>query len=396
MPSAITGADGSFEIRSTGSGRFVLLTSARYVHPGHQPGLLRRPHRRRSPEHHARSRHGHHGGHGHGYRHSDTDPADQLGGDAHPAGRSATRVGVVDELRQSPGVAVVQTGQYGRRDSLFVRGGNSTANKVLIDGITADDVGGTFDFGTSPRPASLGSRLYRGPNSALYGTDAGASVVNFDTPRGRSTPARAELLGRRGQLPHLPQRGRAQRHAQPARLLRRFSPLRHLERSAAGRYHSATRSANIGYNITANTQSRFTIRNAVSATGLPSAHDFYGISADGKQGDQDLYSGATLENRLEGTGTTSCATASLASASRRSSSPTSARRSPTTSAAVLRRCFTEYFGNAVTIRGANGYTATGQASFFIPNEDQSPIATSSTTSPTTPFRIAHRALRLPL
>ena len=32
-------------------------------------------------------------------------------------------------------------------------------------------------------------------------------------------------------------------------------------------------------------------------------------------------------------------------------------------------CFTEYFGNVVTIRGANGYTATGQASFFIPNED---------------------------
>ena len=31
-------------------------------------------------------------------------------------------------------------------------------------------------------------------------------------------------------------------------------------------------------------------------------------------------------------------------------------------------CFTEYFGNVVTIRGANGYTATGQASFFIPEE----------------------------
>ena len=32
--------------------------------------------------------------------------------------------------------------------SLFVRGGNSDANQVLIDGIPADDVGGTFDFGT--------------------------------------------------------------------------------------------------------------------------------------------------------------------------------------------------------------------------------------------------------
>ncbi len=33
-------------------------------------------------------------------------------------------------------------------------------------------------------------------------------------------------------------------------------------------------------------------------------------------------------------------------------------------------CFTEYFGNVVTIRGANGYTATGRASFFLPTEDQ--------------------------
>ena len=43
---------------------------------------------------------------------------------------------------------MVQTGQTGGVTSLFVRGGNSTANHVLIDGITANDVGGIFDFGT--------------------------------------------------------------------------------------------------------------------------------------------------------------------------------------------------------------------------------------------------------
>ena len=32
-------------------------------------------------------------------------------------------------------------------------------------------------------------------------------------------------------------------------------------------------------------------------------------------------------------------------------------------------CFTEYFGNVFSFRGAYGYTATGQASFFVPNED---------------------------
>src|SRR5258708_35571676 len=48
------------------------------------------------------------------------------------------------------------------------------------------------------------------------------------------------------------------------------------------RYHSATTAANFGYNLFTNTQARFTLRNAVSASGLPQAHDFYGISADGK------------------------------------------------------------------------------------------------------------------
>ncbi len=98
----------------------------------------------------------------------------------------ATRIGVADELRLAPGVQVVQQGQTGGVTSLFVRGGNSTANKVLIDGITAEDVGGTFDFGTVAQTAITSIETYRGPNSVLYGSDAGASVVSFRTPHGDS------------------------------------------------------------------------------------------------------------------------------------------------------------------------------------------------------------------
>ncbi len=120
-----------------------------------------------------------------------------------PESELATTVGVVDALRQSPGVDVVQTGQAGGVTSLFVRGGNSTANEVMIDGIPADDVGGTFDFGTVASTGLAGLEVYRGPNSALYGTDAGASVVSLETPRGTSIQAGGELLGRCGELPYL-------------------------------------------------------------------------------------------------------------------------------------------------------------------------------------------------
>jgi vitamin B12 transporter len=96
----------------------------------------------------------------------------------------ATTVGVVDALRQSPGVVVVQTGQMGGATSLFVRGGNSDANKVLIDGIPAEDVGGRFDFGTVASTGVTGMEIYRGPDSVLYGSDAASSTIAFTTPRG--------------------------------------------------------------------------------------------------------------------------------------------------------------------------------------------------------------------
>jgi len=57
---------------------------------------------------------------------------------------------VLEALRLVPGVQVLQTGQRGGTTSLFVRGGNDDFNKVLIDGIPANDIGGSFDFGNLP------------------------------------------------------------------------------------------------------------------------------------------------------------------------------------------------------------------------------------------------------
>src|SRR4051812_42222765 len=48
---------------------------------------------------------------------------------------------VLEALRLVPGAQVVQTGAKGGTTSLFVRGGNSNFNKVLIDGVPANDIG---------------------------------------------------------------------------------------------------------------------------------------------------------------------------------------------------------------------------------------------------------------
>ena len=47
-----------------------------------------------------------------------------------------------DAIRFLPGAVVNTTGQQGGLSSLFVRGGDSTYNKVIVDGVTVNEAGG--------------------------------------------------------------------------------------------------------------------------------------------------------------------------------------------------------------------------------------------------------------
>jgi vitamin B12 transporter len=82
-----------------------------------------------------------------------------------------------DALRFLPGAVVSTAGQRGGLSSLFVRGGDSRYNKVLIDGVPANDPGGIFDFGTVPVFEADRVEFLRGAESTLYGSDAMTSVV---------------------------------------------------------------------------------------------------------------------------------------------------------------------------------------------------------------------------
>ena len=90
-------------------------------------------------------------------------------------------------LRLMPGTAVAQSGQMGAQTSLFIRGGNSGANKILVDGVDAGDMGGQFDFGAFSTTVVQSAEIYRGTNSSLYGADAGSGVVSLTTPHGTTS-----------------------------------------------------------------------------------------------------------------------------------------------------------------------------------------------------------------
>src|SRR5262249_40629569 len=74
---------------------------------------------------------------------------------------------VLEALRLVRGAQVVQVGARGGVASLFVRGGNSNFNKVLIDGVPANDIGGGFDFSTVSTTGVDHVEVLRESNSML-------------------------------------------------------------------------------------------------------------------------------------------------------------------------------------------------------------------------------------
>lgn len=97
---------------------------------------------------------------------------------------------VADALRIVPGLTFAQNGGRGALTSLFARGGESDFTLVLIDGIRVNTFGGGYDFAHLPVGDIERIEVVRGPQSALYGSDAIGATVQIITRRGG--PARAD------------------------------------------------------------------------------------------------------------------------------------------------------------------------------------------------------------
>jgi vitamin B12 transporter len=96
-------------------------------------------------------------------------------------------LGTIDLLRLVPGVAAVRTGGVGALTGVFVRGGESTYNKVLLDGIPLNEPGGAFNFASLSPENIERIEVLRGAHSALFGSDAMASVIQLFTVRPESS-----------------------------------------------------------------------------------------------------------------------------------------------------------------------------------------------------------------
>jgi outer membrane receptor protein involved in Fe transport len=95
---------------------------------------------------------------------------------------------VTDALRGVPGVALDDSGRRGGVTDLFIRGGNSNYNMVMVDGIQLNEFGGDFDFAPLPADGVDHVEVTRGAESALFGSNAVTGVVNIVTTRGEGAP----------------------------------------------------------------------------------------------------------------------------------------------------------------------------------------------------------------
>jgi outer membrane receptor protein involved in Fe transport len=105
----------------------------------------------------------------------------------------------LDVMRGLPGVEINQSGGRGTVTSAFIRGGNSNYNLLMVNGIQLNDFGGGFDLAPLPAEGVEQVEVIRGPESALYGSNAVAGVINIETIHGDGPP-HFSFIGEGGSL----------------------------------------------------------------------------------------------------------------------------------------------------------------------------------------------------
>ena len=281
---------------------------------------------------------------------------------------------VQDTLRRVSGLQFATNGQRGAATSLFEMGGDSNATDVLLDGIPINDIGGGVNFAYLPANGISQEEVYRGPDSALYGANASAGVVALTTSRGTT----AKPL-----LQYAIDAGNFGTYHQEASLggthkaLDYFGDFARIDTSNSypnSTFHNASSVANVGYALTPRVQLRATAHRVSAATGEPNAILFYGIPDVQYLKDHDLYGSATLEDRqsdkldmtaqyglvrLRSLNTDPAPVGVLvANPNAVNNCGYDNQGNPVTQ---------EYLGLPVTIRGANGTSASGQAFYACPN-----------------------------
>ena len=174
-----------------------------------------------------------------------------------------------DLLATQPGFSLGRTGPEGGQTSLFLDGGNSNYTKVLVDGAPVNQPGGLIDFSNFTLDNIEKIEVVHGAESALYGSDAMAGVIQIFTRRGTTRIPELTAFGEGGNFAT----GRG--GAELSGLLGRFdysAAASDIETSGQGpndAFRNRTVSGNFGWRFTDTARASLALRDNVSAAGTP-------------------------------------------------------------------------------------------------------------------------------
>ncbi len=206
---------------------------------------------------------------------------------------------VADALRSAVGTAVVRSGGVGSITSLFVRGGESDYNKVLLDGIVLNEPGGTFFFGNLTAENLERVEVVRGPQSALFGSDAMSSVVQLFTRRGRVETARPRFTfgAEGGNNDSWRLRGGVTGQVDLLDYSFQWARFSTDNREPNNFFHNTTFSDNFGFALDEHTSLRLIARGELGRTGTPGPTAFGRADQDAFFRRRDAHVGVTLRNQ---------------------------------------------------------------------------------------------------
>jgi len=278
-------------------------------------------------------------------------------------------VQVQDPLREVAGVEMTQSGQMGGLTGMSIRGGNTNANKVLIDGVPADDIGGAVDFANLATVGVEQVEVLREPNSAMYGSDALAGVVSLTTARGTTPLPQLTYQGEAGNFGSYRNQvtgGGVYKGFDYYSAFGRMDTRNNLPNDA---FHNGTYVGNFGLALNPANELRFVVRHMTVSGGQPNAILLYGIADDAVAKAQNTYLSASWNNQATAKWHNEVRYGGLRLRSQNDTFGYTGNADPAGSG--------NYLGDVVTISGANGYSVTGQALFQYGGERPSQYVTAT-------------------
>jgi vitamin B12 transporter len=259
-----------------------------------------------------------------------------------------------DPLRLIPGALVTQVGQIGGTSGLSIRGATTDANKVLIDGVPANSIGGAVEFANLANVGFDSVEVLREPNSALYGSDALAGVVSVRSSRGTTPLPLFTYSGDAGNFGTYRNEVTAGTVYRQFDLYSAFARLDTRNNIPNSEFHNATYAGNFGWTPSSSNEFRFNVRHLAVSGGQPNAIALYGIPDDGQQKEQDDYYSGTWNNQ---------ATAKWHNQIRYGGLRQNGQFNDFGATGIFDPNSGLWDGKPVTVTGANGYTVSGQALF---------------------------------